>query len=299
MRAGSKYKFLRVHTGRHDLPYYCPPFDEWQLSFYDCFLKGDDHGGWKSGKEPNVKFAVRESSEAIPGTLEGEALFKFRDEREWPLARTEYKKFHLTADKTISSSTSKEGILSYAGYNGDGIFFETPVADKKYEITGHPHVKLSISMTEHKGEDAPEIDVFLALRKFDKNGKQVWFSSSMGQPTAVTHGWIRASHRALAKQPYPDVRGGDWPWPTLSHKKEDLQPIETGTIYELLTELWPTNIVIGEGEKLVLEVSPKDPEGTGFFASKNSTDRYEARQGGKNNIHFGPGYENYIILPHV
>lgn len=174
-----------------------------------------------------------------------------------------------------------------------------PVAEKKYEICGHGHVQLSMSITDHKGEAAPEIDVFLALRKFDKDGKQVWFSASLGDPVAVTHGWIRASHRTISLQPYPDVKASDWAWPTLSHKKEDIQPIESGKVYQLVTELWPTQIVVSEGEKLVLEVSPKDPEGTGFFTCAEPTDRFEARQGGKNNIHFGSGRDNYVILPYV
>jgi predicted acyl esterase len=298
MRAGSEHKYLRVHTGRHDLPYYSEPFVSWQLSFYECFLKGNDTAGWLSGKEPKIKLAIREGS--YEKMVEGDRAYRFRAENEWPLARTEYKRFNLTIDNAMSEAPSKPGQLSYAGLTGNGIFFSTPPAEKKWEICGHPWVKLSVSITNHKGGDvAPEIDVFLALRKYNKDGKEIMFSSSMGSPQAAASGFIRASHRAISDQPYPDVKGSDWPWPTLDHRRSTKQPVKNGEIYELQTEMWPTQLVISEGERLVLEVSPKDPEGTGFFAHNDERDRFEAKQGGTNTIHFGKAHENYVVLPLV
>ncbi|CRK46089.1 hypothetical protein BN1723_006868, partial [Verticillium longisporum] len=46
LHAGSKLKYLRMITGRHDLPFYYKEEIEVQRSFLDAFLKGEDRVGW-------------------------------------------------------------------------------------------------------------------------------------------------------------------------------------------------------------------------------------------------------------
>lgn len=130
-----------------------------------------------------------------------------------------------------------------------------------------------MSLTDHVGAAPADIDVFLALRKINVEGKEVLFSASSGSPTPVTFGWVRASHRTLTSRPYPEFKDGELPFPTLSHLRGDAKDVENGQIYDLECELWPTELVIEKGERLVFEVSPKDPEGTGFFACNDPTDR--------------------------
>lgn len=115
MRAGSKYKFLRIHTGRHDLPFYFSPYVDQMISFFDCFLKDNDYDGWKTGKEPPVRFAVRRGAAPI-GMLDESKVYDWRAETEWPPARTKYEKIHLHPNKTLSArKPSTEGTLSYKG----------------------------------------------------------------------------------------------------------------------------------------------------------------------------------------
>jgi predicted acyl esterase len=115
MRAGSKNKYLRLHTGTHDRPYYHSPGIDLQLSFFDCWLRDDDHGGWKFGKQAPVSFVVRKGNPGF-GTIDAERTFKYRNEQEWPLARTVYQKINLTADKKLRKEPqTSEGLLSYAG----------------------------------------------------------------------------------------------------------------------------------------------------------------------------------------
>ena len=158
-------------------------------------------------------------------------------------------------------------------YSGEGIKFETEPAAEGYEICGHGSVRLSMSLTGHAGHAAAEMDVFLALRKVNAVGKETFFTAGQGEPTAVTYGWIRASHRTLTSQPYPEFEDGALPFPTLSHLSSDKSPVEIGDIYDLVTELWPTQLMVEKGERLVLEVSPKDPQGTGQFVCTNAVDR--------------------------
>ncbi|MCH8101516.1 MAG: hypothetical protein IIB28_00005, partial [Chloroflexi bacterium] len=43
-------------------------------------------------------------------------------------------------------------------------------------------------------EDA---DLFLVLRVFDPDGKEITFMGSTDPNTAIANGWLRVSHRAL------------------------------------------------------------------------------------------------------
>ncbi|KAH8691460.1 Alpha/Beta hydrolase protein [Talaromyces proteolyticus] len=307
MRAGSEYKYLRIHTGTHDAPFYSSPAMDLQLSFFDCWLKGDDYGGWKTGKQAPVSFAVRKGNPGIAAVDEKEA-FKYRDEKEWPLARTVYKQVNLTHKKELREElqSGSVSLLSVSRIrqnlqffpSGERILFKSAPAEEAYEICGHPSVMLSMSLTNHPHDDFADIDVYLALRKFDAEGKEVFYTSSLGTPQAVTLGWVRASHRTLSPKPYPEIEG-ELAWPTLSHRRDDVKRVRPGEIYELLTELWPTNLAVEKGETIALEVSPKDVAESGLNTTNDALYRSEAKLGGNNNIHFGSQYKNYLVLPVV
>ncbi|PON21900.1 hypothetical protein TGAM01_v209156 [Trichoderma gamsii] len=297
MRASSRYKFLRIHTGRHDLPYYCEPYITYQKSFFDCFLKGDDYDGWKTGKQAPVAFAVRRGTQP-QGSIQGELEYKFRDENEWPLARTKYEKHYLTANKMLlKEKPSVEATFSYQALYGECIQFTTPVAEEEYEVTGHGHVRLAVSLTDHEGETEPDLDVYVAIRKINAQGIESSYSSSLGNPTPVVFGWLRASHRTIDPNPYPD--SFHLPVPVPSHRRSDRKEVRNGEVYDLQIELWPTNVVVGRGERLVVEISPKDPVGADLFACYDPIDRDERTLCGTNNIHIGKDYESYVVLPIV
>ena len=157
--------------------------------------------------------------------------------------------------------------------SGDGFKFETASATEEYEICGHPSARLSISLSDHKGEAPADIDVFLALRKLDKNGEEVWFAGSQGDPTPAAFGWIRASHRTLDPKPYPELAEETLPFPVLSHKRSDRKVVKNGEVYDLRCEFWPTDLVVEKGERLVFEVTAKDPEGCAWFTCDDPVDR--------------------------
>lgn len=130
-----------------------------------------------------------------------------------------------------------------------------------------------MSLTDHTHDVAPEMDIFVAIRKKNEEGEESRYTASTGDDTAVTFGWIRASHRALTSKPYPDITS-ELPFPTLSHLHRDCKEVNNGEVYDLQFELWPTNLVVQKGERLVVEVSPKDPEGTSFFVCNDPIDRF-------------------------
>ena len=75
MRAASKHKKLRIHTGSHVHPFYREEARADQIRFFDYWLKGVDNGVMD---EPPVKLAIRKGHDEI----------EWRHEHEWPLART-------------------------------------------------------------------------------------------------------------------------------------------------------------------------------------------------------------------
>src|SRR5205814_7033538 len=82
MRAASKHKKLRIHSGSHVHPFYTDEGKRDQLRFLDYWLKGIDNGVMD---EPPVRLAIRKGRDEV----------EWRHEHEWPLARTQWTKFYL------------------------------------------------------------------------------------------------------------------------------------------------------------------------------------------------------------
>jgi hypothetical protein len=118
MEASSPYKFLHFVVGRHDLPFYYSHSAELQLSFFNCFLKGNDEGGWKSGKQPRVRLRLRKGDCGVDDP-ERELTFPLRDEMDWPIPNTQYTKYYLTTDHRLDTyEDSKVDIVSYDALKG-------------------------------------------------------------------------------------------------------------------------------------------------------------------------------------
>lgn len=77
MQAGSKFKYLRCITGRHDLPFCYPAEFEVQESFLDAFLKGEDTEGWTvPGKLPAVDLCLHQGTPGVNNTAAELAAFR-------------------------------------------------------------------------------------------------------------------------------------------------------------------------------------------------------------------------------
>lgn len=110
---------------------------------------------------------------------------------------------------------------------------------------------------------------------------------------AVTKGWLRVSLRKTA-----DSHPRNKPWyPHREYLSTDVLPVKPGEVDGVDVEVWPTNVVVSPGNKSILEVSSCDTQGAGIFEHKSEIDRPRAQLLGLNNIHFGPLYENWILLP--
>ena len=225
--------------------------------------------------------------------------FTLRAENEWPLARTQWLKFFLQPDLSLSHrQPDAVKSLTYEA-TGEGLTFSTPPARHELEITGPVAAKLWVS------SDTTDADVFLALRVFDPAGKEVTFVGSNDPRTPVGLGWLRASQRKLDPERSLPYR----PW----HAHDEVQELTPGEAVQLDIEIWPTCIVVPPGYRFALTVGGKDYEydgsdagianapypmkGVGPFTHTDERDRPASIFGGRNTLHFAAGKMPYLLLP--
>ncbi|RGP60610.1 cocaine esterase [Fusarium sporotrichioides] len=299
IHAGSKFKYLRLITGRHDLPFYYEEEVEIQRSFLDAFLKDDDRVGWsQEGKVAPVSLVLRKGNVGF-NDAEKEKVYPRREETEWPIARTQYKKLFLTPDQGLSwEAPTDRKKLSYKALGTlekpEVLQFSTPAFEAETEITGHVVAHLNVSVSpDPSGPTPSDIDLFVTLRHIDPSGQEVFYTGTAGDPVPVTKGWLRVSLRKV-DQEHPKHR--EW-LPHRNYTSKDVLPVIQGEVYAVDVEVWPTNVVVDKGGKLVFEVASGDTQGSGIFQHNDPVDRSPEIFQGHNHIHFGPRQQNYITLP--
>ena len=158
-------------------------------------------------------------------------------------------------------------------------------------------LKLSSSTTD--------ADVFLVLRVFTPDGKEITFHGSNDPRTPIGIGWLRASHRKTDPAKSFPYR----PW----HTHDEVQPLVPGQPVDLDVEIWPTCIVVPPGYRIGLSVRGRDyvypgppivnPRikytltGVGPFLHEDPQDRPPEIFGGTSTLHFDAGAMPYLLLP--
>jgi uncharacterized protein len=287
LQAGTRQKWLEVHGDTHFSHFYSNYGLGLQQRFFGHFLKGEDNG-WE--KQPPVQLNVRHPGEK----------FVLRGENEWPLARTQWTRFYLNpAERSLGRDRPQvNASLAYATM-GDGLMFLTPPIEQEMEITGPVAAKLFLS------SDTVDADVFLALRVYAPDGKELVFIGSNDPRTPVALGWLRASQRKLDPKQSLPYR----PW----HPHDEEWPLKPGEPVELDIEVWPTCIVIPPGCRIGLNVRGKDYEydgtpaeipfssykmyGVGPFTHNDPKDRPPQIFGGSNTLLFAADKAPYLLLP--
>jgi hypothetical protein len=288
VRAASKQKWLEVHGIEHWTHFYTDYGVGLQKRFFGHFLKGEDTG-WK--RQPRVLLQVRHPGER----------FVERVEREWPLARTRWTKLYLdpAGQSLTRAPIARNGRVSYGGLS-DGVTFLTPPLPRETEITGPLAVKLWVS------SETTDADLFLVVRVFAPDLKEVTFQGALDPHTPIAQGWLRASHRTLDPKltlPYRPY-----------HTHDEPQPLVPGEVYELDVEIWPTSIVVPPGHRIALTVRGRDYAypggpaaglgtlgavftGVGPFQHTDARDRPPAIFGKRVTLHCGPRRPAHVRLP--
>jgi predicted acyl esterase len=283
----SEQKWLEVHGFQHWVEFYTDYGVALQKRFFGHFLKGADTG-WE--KQPPVYLNVRR----VDGT------FEQRAEQQWPLARTQWTKFHLDIkESALSSQPDEERREVTFDAQGDGLTFWTEPLAEDVELTGPAAGPLRIASS------TADADLFLTLRVQGPDGRDVTFPSAMDPHGIVGFGLLRASLRKLdplRSKPYR-------PW----HTFDEHLPLSPGEPVDLQVEIWPTSVIIPAGYRLGVVVSGCDFEfpgdgpwpftygvsmrGNGIFVHTDPHDRGSDIYAGWTTLISGGEDPSYLLLP--
>ena len=286
VRAASKQKWLEAHGIEHWTHFYTDYGRRLQKRFFDYFLKGEQNG-WD--RQPRVSLQVRHLDRFVE-----------RAESEWPLTQTQWTKFYLDPTGTLTTKPSSANAVVGFDAMGDGATFLCAPLARETEITGPIAAKLFVSSS------TVDADLFLVVRVFAPDLKEVVFQGAIDPHTPIAQGWLRASHRELDKKLTRPYR------PYHTHDRK--QPLKPGEVVELDIEIWPTSIVVPAGYRIALTVRGKDYEyggasggrlsnfknelkGCGPFLHDDPIDRPAKIFAGTTRLHFGRGRRPFVMLP--
>jgi putative CocE/NonD family hydrolase len=268
---GSEHKWLEVHGRKKWQYYYQPESLRRQKAFFDHFLKGtdDEVESW-----PPVRIEVRERH----------YVGRERAENEWPLARTDYRRFALDAStgRLSPGQPVGEAVAAYDPWAEDGRAVFDLRFDARTEVTGHTKLRLWVETDE-----ADDMDLFVALRKLDRDGQVVlfpWWSMMDDGPVAL--GWLRASHRELDERRSTPFR------PVLRRQRR--LPLRPGQPEPVEIEIWPASTLFEAGESLRLLVQGRDIHRYDVGPTQAHDESVNA---GTHRIHTGGRYDSHLLLP--
>ena len=270
-RLRSPEKWLDVHGQKKWAHYYRPESRRRQAVFFDHFLKGRETvlAAW-----PKVRLEVRERA--------GVAME--RAEREWPLARTDYRQLWLdAATATLAEQApAAEGMTSFVPGQGRAEFDMR--FDSDTELTGHMKLRLWVETDE--GDD---MDLFVAVQKLDAAGGHVGFCFyAFYENGPVALGWLRASHRALDPK-----RSTAWQ-PVHPHDREE--PLTPAMPVPVDIELWPSSTLFRAGETLRLIVQGSDiytDAAPGLPFARHE----RLRNCGRHQLRTGGRFDSHLLVP--
>jgi uncharacterized protein len=290
LQAASTQKWLNFHCFEHWTEYYTSRGVDLQKRFFARFLKGEQNG-WD--EEPRIMMQVRHPQKPFqPARTDS-----------WPLPGTNWHTLYLdaTTHALVRAAPAETRTVRFNA-DSDGVTFITPPLQEELAIIGPSALKLTIS------SDADDADLFVVLRLFTPDLKEITYSGSNDPHTPVAHGWLRASHRKLDRERSLPYR----PY----HAHDELQTLVPGERYDVEIEIWPTCIVVPEGYRIALTIRGKDyvypgdlkylsgqigqpATGVGPFRHTDPADRPPSIQNATVTLHLGGACRSELLLPVV
>lgn len=268
LRISSSQKWLYTHGRPKWETYYSPDALEWQKAFFDHFLKGEDNG---FEKRPRVRLEIRRTKED----------FEVRSEDSWPLDRTAFTPRYLDLDqgRLVTDVPDHSRSCTYDAEAKEAVHFDLTF-EGRTELTGPMVLKLWIA-----AKDADDLDIFVAIQKIDRDGREVHFTGTSGRrESPVAFGWLRVSQRRLDAE-----RSTAWR-PFLSHdRSEKVQP---GEIVPVDIEILPSSTLFEAGETLRLAVSSRD-----IFFEQAIFGHDETVNKGRHELCGGTAFPSHLIIP--
>jgi predicted acyl esterase len=138
-------------------------------------------------------------------------------------------------------------------------------------------------------ESANDMDLFVALQKLDRNGREVGFVFyAFYENGPVALGWLRASHRELDPQRSTAFQ------PVHRHDREI--PLEPGVPTALDIEIWPSSTHFDAGESLRVVVQGHDIY-TDALPNLPFARHQELRNRGLHSLHTGGAFDAHLLVP--
>jgi hypothetical protein len=282
---------------------------EGHVAFFDHWLKLADNGIMDT---PPVRVEVRT----------GRGASFLLEEREWPIARTEYVRWHLDASpaadlqqdscehvlRLARSAPAEERSVTYSAEVPEhartgapssapaeapsapcapGATFITEPFEHDTVLAGYSKLMTWVSST------SSDMDIFVALRVLDESGREVDFCGPALIPGISTRfyplakGWLKASHRGLDEKRSTEFR------PKHTHSSADYAPLHDGEIVPVEVEIVPNTGLIRKGWRLRLDIQPHTGVGHGMRHAYDPA----YHDGARNTIHTGPKHPGFLQLP--
>lgn len=275
----TEHKYLQLV----DRDYYPWPSNEATgkiIQFLDRYLRGIDY--------------VNLESVGIQMRL-GKREWYWRKEKDFPLPGTQYLKWYLRADNSLSRDreielTEEFQYTTKAGPIGQkcGVSFHSSPFGENVEFAGHFSATLTISSS------MPDADVVVTLWAIDEQDQIIPYGSK-GEPEPIAKGFLRASHRKLDSVKSRPER----PWHT--HKQEDYAPLGQDDVVTVEVEIFPAAARVNQGWRLRLDIAPAEvqPDVLGYNPLAMRRFYGEEHEAGTNTVHVGPDRLGYITCPVV
>jgi hypothetical protein len=289
---------LLINVGDPQLIFMEPHIEDQLARWYDYWLKGIDTGIMD---EPPVRIYIRNG----PG---------YRDEHEWPLARTEHRNLYLGPGPSGAADSLNDGTLrwqppqpaatpatSYTypdpgwSFPGTGttvrgsaglphntrkiLTFTSDPLPADTEVTGPLALHLWAASTS---TDTQFIVKLMDLPPLTPEIEQAAKTLDVPPPARqVTEGWLKASHRALD----PDRSTEHSPY----HTHTSPQPLQPGTIYHFTIEIWPTSWIFAKDHRIRLDLAALDQQGQYYLGHLHATDT----------LYHDPDHPSHLTIPTI
>ncbi|KAF9886277.1 hypothetical protein FE257_011890 [Aspergillus nanangensis] len=288
-------KWLVVHGTQEWYDLYTPERIQELNDFFDRYTK-DIPNAWEN--TPHVRATV------LP--FNGPALTDIHfEELKWPPQQVKPKRFFLGPEGRLSETSPNEvGHLAYQADaapifqrgNDPGEIQFSFIFPERTTMLGPSRAVLFV-----RSEEAPDMDVYVHLRKADQEGKLLEHVNipikalgvTSGEELPLTnpmkyfgpHGILRASYRDVAEdlsKPH---------WKTLSHRKR--LPVPVGEVMRLEIEVWPTGMLFDAGEQLVMKISGHFMAPVEFEALQGT---FPVRNKGQHSVFWGGASASYLEI---
>ncbi|MHA7648258.1 CocE/NonD family hydrolase [Mycobacterium sp. ML4] len=267
-RVDSGYRRLYTHRGGKWEQFYSREALAEQLQFFRTALDG-------APASRSVRLEVREDRDTVASV---------REEHEWPLARTHWRRLYLAGTGMLSTEApTAGGSITFDTRSRAAAFNWTVPED--VELTGPMAARLRVQL-----DGFDDANIFVGVEKW-RDGNYVGFEGSYGYGRdRVTTGWQRVSLRALDAE-----LSSPWePVPACDRR----QPVRPGEVIALDVALGPSATLFRAGEQLRFVVGgrwlcPRNPL-TGQFPAA-----YPHPPRGLVTLRWGPRYDAHLLIPEI